>query len=193
MTLVLSDEDAAEIVRRYHVGGVFQRELAVEFGVTQSLVSMLLSGQLHVAPRRGPDYKGRVDEYGRECSLCGDYKLWVNYSPCKHVKTGHLSACKDCRYFVSVAKQFGITRVELVWLTERQGGKCALCLNIPEKRLRIDHDHSCHPYGQGCRECIRGLLCDYCNIAMGHIEKAGGAILIRFADYLGSRPFMEVM
>lgn len=190
--LKLTDEQAEEIVRRYSAGGVLQRELAEEFGVTQSLVSMVVRGKFHVAPRRGPEFRGCVDERGRECSLCGDYKLWDAYSPHPDMKTGYLSACKDCRYVVSIAKQFGITAQELAWLAEQQGGKCALCFQVPETRLRVDHDHGCHPYGKGCRGCIRGLLCDHCNIALGHAEKSGGAIVLRFSDYLDSRPFREV-
>lgn len=38
----LSNEQVLEIRRRYRVGGIFQRELAKEFGVTQTLIGMIV-------------------------------------------------------------------------------------------------------------------------------------------------------
>lgn len=60
-----------------------------------------------------------------------------------------------------------------VMLTE-QGGVCAICRE-PETRqhrgygsviaLAVDHDHRCCPdKGSSCGKCIRGLLCDRCNL-----------------------------
>ena len=38
----------------------------------------------------------RIDEEGRECSKCGEYKLWAEYHKNKAKKHGHQSACKIC-------------------------------------------------------------------------------------------------
>ena len=38
----------------------------------------------------------RIDEEGRECSKCGEYKAWAEYHKNKAKKNGHQSACKVC-------------------------------------------------------------------------------------------------
>jgi hypothetical protein len=60
--------------------------------------------------------------------------------------------------------------------------------------LAVDHDHSCCQGSRGradgragCKKCIRGLLCDFCNRVLGRIEQKP-ALAERFADYLSRRP-----
>lgn len=43
-TAKLSDTDAEAIITRYALGGISQRELADEFGIHQSLVSLMTRG-----------------------------------------------------------------------------------------------------------------------------------------------------
>lgn len=65
-----------------------------------------------------------------------------------------------------------------------QGGRCAICLR-PEERLFVDHDHRhCGP-GEGCRLCVRGLLCNGCNSALGWL--GGDANVERLLRYLSPR------
>lgn len=49
------------------------------------------------ATKRQRKPKGVVDANGRECSKCGEYKLWSDYSKDKHGYMGHVSMCKSCR------------------------------------------------------------------------------------------------
>ncbi len=69
------------------------------------------------------------------------------------------------------ANKVGISLEEFTALFNKQKGVCAICGN-PEthlsnagltKRLSIDH---CHATG-----VVRGLLCDNCNHAIGHVKE----------------------
>lgn len=66
-----------------------------------------------------------------------------------------------------------------------QDGKCALCQRVApdDKRLNVDHDHKCCPGRETCGKCIRGLLCNRCNNALGVVENR----LDRVAAYVDRR------
>ena len=38
----------------------------------------------------------RVDENGRECNACGQYKVWAEYNRNVHGKNGYDNRCRDC-------------------------------------------------------------------------------------------------
>lgn len=47
-----------------------------------------------------------------------------------------------------------------------------MCGKLPTvgRTLVVDHDHGCCPGQKSCGNCIRGLLCDNCNIGLGHFK-----------------------
>jgi hypothetical protein len=70
--------------------------------------------------------------------------------------------------------RYGLTREQFDQLLDEQGHACAMCLSSFEdgQKVCIDHDHACCPDGKrSCGNCIRGLLCNDCNTALGQIEK----------------------
>jgi hypothetical protein len=87
------------------------------------------------------------------------------------------------------ARRHGLTLAELDAMRQEQGGACAVCgFTGP---LVVDHDHNAaerdgHDPAQGCRRCVRGLLCDYCNTGLGKFRddpvllNAAAAFLERF-------------
>jgi hypothetical protein len=69
-------------------------------------------------------------------------------------------------------------------LTEQNNG-CAICGRVdPGKRLSIDHDHSCcaTPW-KACGKCVRGLLCQNCNVALGKFQD-NIELLLKAVEYL---------
>ena len=53
-------------------------------------------------------------------------------------------------------------------MLKSQNGKCKICNK--NKRLVVDHDHSCCLQKNTCGNCVRGLLCFSCNTLVGYIE-----------------------
>jgi hypothetical protein len=81
-----------------------------------------------------------------------------------------------------------------------QGGRCAICeVGSPgRKNWCTDHDRSCCPTSRGaCGRCVRGLLCQECNIELGFAERSaargvaplGGG----FAEYVAHTPMRRLL
>jgi hypothetical protein len=73
----------------------------------------------------------------------------------------------------------GLTPGERDALVALQGGRCAICRR-PGLRLQVDHDHRHCPGPTGCRQCVRGMLCNRCNTALGQIGDVNVASLVTY-------------
>jgi hypothetical protein len=152
-----------------------------------------------------PRYGHIIDELGRQCVRCKEYKNWDEYHASSRSKP---TKCKPCHNVSTtegrIRRKFGLSAEEYNWLLEAQLDSCALCeepetakfitqLEGKTQRLSVDHFHGCgagHKSEHGCKKCIRGLLCKSCNVLLGHVE--GKKILeSRFEDYLSRRPFSD--
>lgn len=51
-----------------------------------------------------------------------------------------------------------------------QLGLCGICRKPSDKTLCVDHDHECCSGRGSCGRCVRGLLCDGCNVAVARIR-----------------------
>lgn len=71
-------------------------------------------------------------------------------------------------------KRYGLTTEKFVQLLEAQGRACGMC-RVPfeaGQKICVDHDHACCPGEKAsCGRCVRGLLCNDCNTALGQIER----------------------
>jgi len=83
---------------------------------------------------------------------------------------------------------YGLARGDYAALLYQQDGGCAICGCPPRgeshvsKTLHVDHDHD--------TGLVRGLLCNACNHAIGHLRD-DAALCRRAAEYLerhGARP-----
>lgn len=93
---------------------------------------------------------------------------------------------EDERRWLKLWSRYRLTKERYEFILARQGGGCAGCgSNGP---LHVDHDHSCCPSpGQSCGDCVRGLLCKGCNVAIGFAEENPDA-LVRLATYVTHPP-----
>lgn len=69
-------------------------------------------------------------------------------------------------------RKYGITLEQRDDLLKKQGGGCAICQTQDpgEKGWALDHDHACCSSTENertCGKCVRGVLCNRCNLALG--------------------------
>jgi len=57
---------------------------------------------------------------------------------------------------------YGMSIEEFDAMSVDQQGRCAICRQVPDHRLHVDHDHVT---GE-----IRRLLCRNCNLAIGYLK-----------------------
>lgn len=95
---------------------------------------------------------------GTYCSACKKIRLTeFRKSDLGRIKT------KGYNRKAKLKAVHGMTESDFQALLSQQDGKCAICLREPDdiSRFHIDHDHK-----TGTR---RGILCHYCNTAIGSL------------------------
>lgn len=83
-----------------------------------------------------------------------------------------------------MVRKHGITSLEKGLIADAQDG-CAICgcPNPGRKGWGVDHDRKCCTGDQSCPSCRRGILCGWCNSALGYAVD-DPVRLRRMADYL---------
>lgn len=130
----------------------------------------------------------------KTCSKCGETKALGQFTK-GGGKDGLHSRCRSCNAAATAAwgkanpdrkreharrtllkMRYGISVEKYDEMLADQGGVCAVCRRPPWRiRLGVDHDETT---GR-----IRGLLCDPCNRAIGHLAH-DPQVLQRAIDYL---------
>jgi len=86
-------------------------------------------------------------------------------------------------------KRFRLSPEAYYSLLESQDGKCAGCGSEDSGEesgsWHVDHDHNCcaNKSGRTCGKCVRGILCRWCNMALGN-AKENSSRLRGLADYI---------
>lgn len=131
------------------------------------------------------------------CAKCGRTKPFSEFYADRKMSLGLRSYCRSCECARVVAdvrrRNYGVTAQDFRDRLESQNGMCAACgdsLKVENHGTAIDHDHNCCPGNRTCGECIRGILCMSCNLALGMIKDdpnralALAAYLMSFQDVL---------
>jgi hypothetical protein len=149
------------------------------------------------------------------CTKCGVEKPLTEFHRNKQCKDGRRPDCGACNVKSALASRermqaqdpegfklhrmeiirknrYGVTPERHAQLLEEQGGACAICGGQSTYRvLSVDHDHACCPGPKSCGECVRGLLCDPCNVGIGRF-KDDPQLLMAAAAYLqGGGPHQD--
>jgi len=135
------------------------------------LCSVLGCGRKHKARKLCSQHLRHMQKYG-ELRPIKTYNLG-DQVPCEIAGcVGPTVAKKRCARHLSYGynlSRFNITLEQFVGMLERQNGACAICggTNSNGKALSVDHDHRCCDGDYSCGACIRGLICQPCNFAVG--------------------------
>lgn len=131
----------------------------------------------------------------KKCTLCGEEKTAESFGRTPHSKSGLKARCKDCRRKAEshaglpvdevariraenrLRSIYGLSLEDYDLLYQSQNGLCVICGGPFKIRPVVDH---CHATGK-----VRGLLCNSCNVGVGHIEKPG--FVERVQQYLRER------
>lgn len=152
-------------------------------------------------------------EQTKTCSVCKKEKSLSNFGKRKDSKDGKLSRCKSCesirvkewqannqeykKEYARVRRftRHGISEELFKQILEKQNNLCAICKKPPfteGTQPNIDHDHKCCPGQWSCGNCIRGILCNRCNSALGFLDDSIDNAM-RLIEYLKTRSFSEMV
>jgi hypothetical protein len=142
------------------------------------------------ARRRGafaadPDARSKARQYTREYRSRPGIRDRQNEANRRYVA----SAKGQVLQVKKKLAKFNLTVEQYDQMLLVQGGVCAICKQPETHRhrgtgvvvsLAVDHDHRCCPGRRSCGNCVRGLLCDRCNLGRWPDDPA---LLRAAADY----------
>jgi len=127
----------------------------------------------------------------KTCRSCGTEKEISEFSKNPTGTHGVRGTCKECRRSNrertrrhNIKSKYGITLEDFIEMYEAQDGCCKICASEIEMYATRDRVHDvanidhCHETGK-----IRGLLCNFCNTALGKF-KDSPELLIKAANYI---------
>lgn len=134
-----------------------------------------------------------IDATGtKRCPKCGEtkpvseYYLHKNGRPQAYCKKCGIEIATDNRKKLDAKRspdelarrrferrlaRYNLTEFQFFAFLEVQQWRCACGDELTVEDLHIDHDHKCcSRKNRSCGKCVRGLLCQNCNIALGNLK-----------------------
>lgn len=77
--------------------------------------------------------------------------------------TGYRHICIACYRMATLTQCYDITSDDVDAMIIEQSNCCSICeISFEQKQFVVDHDHKTNR--------VRGLLCQNCNLALGHMQ-----------------------
>lgn len=132
---------------------------------------------------RGDTARVRDESGFKNCSSCNQWKPESSFSKRSKAPDGLTARCAECGRRAALWKSYKLTPEAIFDMVETQGG-CAICgIENPPSQWHVDHDHSCCTGWKTCGECVRGVLCNNCNLGIGMLGDSP-EVLDRASEYL---------
>ncbi len=149
---------------------------------SRSIAHKAKNYKTHV-PGRQADYRPRPGaRVMKPCIYCGEEfsarEIWPHRAHCpknpKFLPKQQKKVVPPSRFSKEIRERwlyarYGITPQQFEEMSDAQGGRCAICLMVPEGKtpktslLHVDHNHVTGK--------VRGLLCDKCNRSLGCLRE----------------------
>jgi hypothetical protein len=132
--------------------------------------------------KAGSDYREKRRKFWANLSITGDESWHGTEASYSH----RACRCQLCRKAMTISltvRKYNLSKnfVEEI-LTDPVCSACGKT-ELEEKKFNFDHDHKCCPGEKSCGKCFRGLLCQPCNLVLGHV-KDDPTILTNLVNYL---------
>jgi uncharacterized OB-fold protein len=108
---------------------------------------------------------------GSACKTCGSMERYKSGHciRCKRQQQAKLRQRPEAKRKKQIYKRkfrYNLSEQDVRRLLFLQKGLCAIC-SVKLTKFAVDHDHKCCPFEVTCGKCVRGLLCNECNTALG--------------------------
>lgn len=134
-------------------------------------------------------HRSKGEDYCNQCRLAHSQRgtaeapppNMTNKTPARHGTVGahmlHIKAkesscslCLEMNRLYERARDHGISIEAVILLTLQFNGMCWACGILPAEHIDHNHEHRCQSTKQSCGECVRGVLCQPCNLGEGSLR-----------------------
>jgi hypothetical protein len=127
--------------------------------------------------------KSKKNGLQRLCKQCDSKKGREYHRNNKEKKETYYRLRKGFKKYQRMKYKYNLTDIAYDQMIFDQEGKCAICGSKDIFRLCVDHDHNCCSGRISCGKCVRGLLCNRCNLGLGGFDDDISKLL-KALDYL---------